>query len=228
MTPVFGLYLQEMGQHHVHVHVLLLPPAAHEAQVLPAGDGPRLQRLLLGLQQGFHRESKLRRILEHLPKEMSHVFITHRLYYRNMSSISHKVRIQVKGCGQVPGVVLLCGPTVHHEETHPVLKCERLALLGPFSLSRGKRLMISWWVQAESVADLLQLVGLQDLRDGHGETQSLTQVSVFFLQGHQAATKQVLVHLMGQGEEGQKGKVSLRYVFHVSIKDPCSPCALPF
>lgn len=35
-------HLQEMGQHHVHVHVLLLPPAAHEAQVFSAGDGARL------------------------------------------------------------------------------------------------------------------------------------------------------------------------------------------
>jgi len=46
--------------------------------------------------------------------------------------------------------------------------------------------------------DLLQLVGLQDLGDGHGETQRLTQISVLLLQSHQAAAKQVLVHLEGR------------------------------
>ena len=44
-------------------------------------------------------------------------------------------------------------------------------------------------------ADLLQLVGLQDLRDRHRETQSLTQISVLLLQSHQRAAEQVLVHL---------------------------------
>lgn len=59
-------HLQEMSQHHVHVHVLLLPPAAHEAQVLSAGDGARLQRLLLSLQERLHRQRKLGGVLEHL------------------------------------------------------------------------------------------------------------------------------------------------------------------
>lgn len=62
-------HLQEMSQHHVHVHVLLLPPAAHEAQVLSASDGARLQRLFLSLQEGFHRESEFRGVLQHLWKE---------------------------------------------------------------------------------------------------------------------------------------------------------------
>lgn len=59
-------HLQEMCQHHVHIHVLLLSPTSHEAQVLSAGDGAWLQRLLLGLQERLHRESKFRGVLEHL------------------------------------------------------------------------------------------------------------------------------------------------------------------
>lgn len=42
MDPTFTAHLQEMCQHHVHVHVFLFSPAAHEAQVLSAGDGTRL------------------------------------------------------------------------------------------------------------------------------------------------------------------------------------------
>ena len=44
------------------------------------------------------------------------------------------------------------------------------------------------------------LVGLQDLRDGDGETEGLAQVHVLLLQGHQTAAKQVLV-LLGGGTE---------------------------
>lgn len=60
-----------------------------------------------------------------------------------------------------------------------------------------------------SVADLLQLVGLQDLRDRHRETQSLTQVRVLFLESHQAATKQILVHLAGQKQQTMSSIVQL-------------------
>lgn len=59
-------HLQEMCQHHVHIHVLLLPPTSHEAQVLPAGDGAWLQRLLLCLQERLDRQSELGGVLEHL------------------------------------------------------------------------------------------------------------------------------------------------------------------
>lgn len=59
-------HLQEMCQHHVHIHVLLLPPTSHEAQVLPAGNGAWLQRLLLCLQERLDRKSELGGVLEHL------------------------------------------------------------------------------------------------------------------------------------------------------------------
>lgn len=59
-------HLQEMCQHHVHIHVLLLPPTSHEAQVLPAGNGAWLQRLLLCLQERLDRQSELGGVLEHL------------------------------------------------------------------------------------------------------------------------------------------------------------------
>lgn len=59
-------HLQEMCQHHVHIHVLLLSPTSHEAQVLSTGNGARLQRLLLCLQERLHRKSKLGGVLEHL------------------------------------------------------------------------------------------------------------------------------------------------------------------
>lgn len=39
------------------------------------------------------------------------------------------------------------------------------------------------------------LVGLENLRDRHRQTQSLTQVSVLLFQSHQAASKEILVHL---------------------------------
>lgn len=64
--PVGRADLQEVRQHHVHVHVLLLPPAAHEAQVLPAGDRARLQRVLLRLQEGLDGEGELGGVLQHL------------------------------------------------------------------------------------------------------------------------------------------------------------------
>lgn len=59
-------HLQEMCQHHVHIHVLLLSPTSHEAQVLSTGNGARLQRLLLRLQERLNRKGKFGGVLEHL------------------------------------------------------------------------------------------------------------------------------------------------------------------
>lgn len=86
-------HLQEVSQHHVHVHVLLLPPTAHETQVLPAGDGARLQRLLLSLQERLHRQGKLRRVLEHLYQQSCSLKIRVCVLMQpiNQASSSHQV-----------------------------------------------------------------------------------------------------------------------------------------
>lgn len=70
-VPLQVSHLQKVGQHHVHVHVLLLSAAAHEAQVLSAGNGARLQGLLLSLQEGLDRQGELRRVPEHLCRNTS-------------------------------------------------------------------------------------------------------------------------------------------------------------
>lgn len=36
--------------------------------------------------------------------------------------MSHQVRVQVEGCGQMSSIVLLCRSTIHHKETHPILR----------------------------------------------------------------------------------------------------------
>lgn len=136
MLTVHDTHLQEMCQHHVHIHVLLLSPTSHETQVLSAGNGAWLQRLLLCLQERLNRESKLGRVLEHLctagKGNMSrHVRAVDRgctmiwlviLHGQTLSFLSHQVRVQMKGGGQMPGIVLLRRPTVHHEESDPILK----------------------------------------------------------------------------------------------------------
>lgn len=66
--------------------------------------------------------------------------------------------------------------------------------MGAVKLTRDENLIIN---------DLL--VGLKNLRDRHGHTQGLTQVSVLLFQSHQAASKEILVHLAqtSQKHEGQ-------------------------
>lgn len=134
-------HLQEMGQHHVHIHVLLLSPTSHEAQVLSAGNGAWLQRLLLCLQERLHRQSKFGGVLEHLcrrkgyssrtrqgfkfaswPETLGHglSFCMDRIFF--FFILSHQVRVQMEGCGQMPRIVLLCRPAIHHKESHAVLK----------------------------------------------------------------------------------------------------------
>lgn len=51
-----------------------------------------------------------------------HVFILHTLEHRTITVSSHQVGVQMKGCGQMARIVLLCRPTVHHKESDPVLK----------------------------------------------------------------------------------------------------------
>lgn len=60
------------------------------------------------------------------------------------------------------------------------------------------------------------LVGLQNLRDRHGQTQSLAQVSVLLFQGHQAAPKEILVHLAEERKNQQTQKHVLRLLLVVS------------
>lgn len=136
-------HLQEMCQHHVHIHVLLLSPTSHEAQVLSAGNGAWLQRLLLRLQERLHRESKFGRVLEHLCRRKGYsschlraagsVSFQVRIMTWNFGTwlvriciFSHQVRVQMEGCGQMPGIVLLCRPTIHHEESDAILKARSL------------------------------------------------------------------------------------------------------
>lgn len=57
-----------------------------------------------------------------------HVYI-HILYsFKHRSNIvcSHQVGVQMKCRGQVPRVVLLCRPTIHHKETDPILKIKSI------------------------------------------------------------------------------------------------------
>lgn len=51
-----------------------------------------------------------------------------RLFARTESVLflSHQVRVQMEGCGQMPRIVLLCRPTIHHEESDAVLKARSL------------------------------------------------------------------------------------------------------
>lgn len=94
----------------------------------------------------------------------------------------------MKGCGQVPGIVLFCRPTIHHEESDPILKGKSIILLRPVCVAvklTGDEYLV--------INDLL--VGLKNLRDRHRHTQGLTQVSVLLFQSHQAASKEILVHL---------------------------------
>lgn len=65
---------------------------------------------------------------------------------------SHKVRVQVEGRGQVPGVVLLCRPTIHHKESDPILEKKHHIKHSPFVLSTHmanlrKRLIIDSLVE---------------------------------------------------------------------------------
>lgn len=141
-------HLQEMCQHHVHIHVLLLSPTSHEAQVLSAGNGAWLQRLLLCLQERLHRESKFGWVLEHLCRRKERIPTTsfkscglgcvfkfaswvetsgHGSSFRTdriCRFLSHQVRVQMEGRGQMPRIVLLCRPTIHHEKSDAVLKSE--------------------------------------------------------------------------------------------------------
>lgn len=103
-----------------------------------------------------------------------------------------QVRVQVEGGGQVTGIVLLSRPAVHHKEPHAVLREApgiRRGQERSGDVRRGQ-------VRSGGIY-LLVLVGLQDLGDGDGEAEGLTQVQVLLLQGHQAAAKQVLVLLVG-------------------------------
>lgn len=103
----------------------------------------------------------------------------------------------MKGCGEVSRVVLLRRPTVNHEETNPILKGKPVTVTP--ALNNPSFIDVTKLREQLSVTNLLQLVGLQDLWDRHGETERLTQIHVLLLQGHQAATKQILVHLAGGG-----------------------------
>lgn len=94
----------------------------------------------------------------------------------------------MEGCGQMPGIVLLCRPTIHHEESDTILQ-------GRSFISMKQRYSCSKAEQDECLMINDLLVGLQDLRDRHRQTQSLAQVSVLLFQSHQAAPKEILVHL---------------------------------
>lgn len=65
-----------------------------------------------------------------------------------------------------------------------------------------QRLVISWLKAVKHVTDLLQLIGLEDFRDGHREAESLIQICVLLFKSHQAAPKHILIHLTQQRNTG--------------------------
>lgn len=96
-------------------------------------------------------------------------------------TVSYQVRVQVEGCGQMSSVVLLCRSTVHHKKTHSILKHKvhlQHTRNNNVSCSAKVSDFLVEQIKCGRVADLLQLIGLEDFRDRHREAESLTQVHV--------------------------------------------------
>lgn len=94
------------------------------------------------------------------------LYIINALEQRIRKVSSHQVGVQMKGRGQMPGIVLLCRPTIHHKEANSILKVKSIITNISFCSFYSQKLNVSSSSSsAEYVAESNLVVGLQDLSD---------------------------------------------------------------